>query len=395
MSSVSHAVEQRPGIPSVLLAWDGTGDFGPETPGTKTAGWQEALDYCVAHAQDLYVKGGWGGRKAIYHVQDTIRVPATQDFRIDGGVYVINWIGPPDDPAKDLMVIDSTMNGEYHFGIFVYGGAGAGLRIRPENPVPIDGFAVFVETEIKSQGIADPNPFKPGERKAGTGLFLDGTKAAIVNNRFDFIGGILNFKTCVESRGGFAQNHFNCLHLHTNADGSTLFKVGSGSVQNIFDLAIGVDMGAGEVRGIDIQGRNNTFRIMTRGGFPKSNDVILAEPAAGNRIDLIHDKDTFDPADFVTDHAATPTNRLTWTGGSIPLCTVPVPAGEFTYVQRLYPAAVRLEGDSVTSVKRVRGDSAIAYRLPCQGDLLLGVGDALEIESTGAASLHIAPLPLP
>ena len=41
-------VPPPPGPPraaSVLLAYDGTGDFGPQTPGTRTDGWQEALDH--------------------------------------------------------------------------------------------------------------------------------------------------------------------------------------------------------------------------------------------------------------------------------------------------------------------------------------------------------------
>jgi len=58
----------------------------------------------VRQACDLYVKGGYGGTKAIYHVTETIRFPPAQDFRVDGGVYVLNWEGPAD---KDLMVIDS------------------------------------------------------------------------------------------------------------------------------------------------------------------------------------------------------------------------------------------------------------------------------------------------
>lgn len=141
----------------MLLAWDGTGDFGPETPGTRTSGWQEALDFCAAQARDLYVKGGYGGRRAIYHIETTVRVPPAQDFRFDGGVYVVNFRGP--DPTEAAFVIDSAMNCEYHLGIIVYGGMGAGLRVRPERPVPIDGFAVVVETRLQSQGIADPHPF--------------------------------------------------------------------------------------------------------------------------------------------------------------------------------------------------------------------------------------------
>lgn len=314
VAAAEDAPAKAPSSAQVILSWDDTGAFGPQTPGTKTSGWQEAVDYCVANARDLYVKGGWGGRKPVYNVSDTIRIPATQDFRIDGGVYVLNWTGPADDPNKDLMLIDSTMNGEYHFGIFVYGGAGAAMHIRPEHPVPIDGFAVMIETEIKSQGMADPAPFTPGERKAGTGLLLDGTLAPITSNRFDFIGGILNFKTCIESKGAFVQNHFNCLHLHTNAFNSTLFALGPQSAQNKIELTIGVDAGATGVRGIAIGGANNVFEINTRGGFPKGNDLILEEPARGNRIDIIHGRPTFNPDDFLTNNAPKGANTITGVG---------------------------------------------------------------------------------
>ena len=317
-AAASHAGEAadapKPASPEVILSWNDTGEFGPQTPNTKTCGWQEALDYCVANGRDLYVKGGWGGRKAIYNISETIRIPATQDFRIDGGVYVLNWTGPADDPSKDLMLIDSTMNGEYHFGIFVYGGAGAALHMRPEHPVPIDGFAVMVETEIKSQGIADPAPFTPGERKAGIGLLLDATVAPITCNRFDFIGGILNFKTCIEAKGSFVQNHFDCLHLHTNAHNSTLFEIGPQCSQNKYELTIGVDQAAKDVKGIVIRGNNSIFEIMTRGGFPKANDIIIEEQARGNRIDVIHGLPNFDPREFVTDKSPKESNKITGVG---------------------------------------------------------------------------------
>lgn len=309
------APAEPPRSACVLLAWDDTGDFGPQTPGTRTAGWQEALDHCVANAQDLYVKGGWGGRKAIYNISETIHIPATQDFRIDGGVYVLNWTGVPDDPEKDLLVIDSTMNGEYHFGILVYGGAGAAMRIRPEHPVPIDGFSVVIETLIVSQGMADPAPFTRGERKHGTGLAIDGAKGPVTANRFDFIGGILNFNTCIDITGPFTQNHFSCLHLHTNADNGTLLRAGEGVAQNVMDFTIGVDQGAEDVRGLVFAGRNNILQVNTRGGFPPANDLILEAPARGNRIDILHGRETFNPADFVTDHAAPGANAITGVGG--------------------------------------------------------------------------------
>jgi hypothetical protein len=392
VNSATCRPSARDGGHNVILAWDASGDFGPQTPNTRTAGWQEAIDYCVEHGRDLYVKGGWGGRKAIYHVQDTIRIPATQDFRIDGGIYVLNWTGPPDRPDKDLMVIDSTMNGEYHFGIFVYGGAGAALRIRPERPVPIDGFPVLIETEIKSQGIADPHPFTPGERKAGTGLVLDGTKAPITCSRFDFIGGILNFRTCIDVSGQFSQNHFDCLHLHTNSHNGTLLRLGPECLQNVFRFAIGVDQGATGVRGLQIFGRNNTFEVMTRGGFPKANDVVLEGSARGNRLDMLHFGDRFDPLALITDRAAVPTNQITWVGGQICLRTIQAPAGRFVHTQRLYPATARVMSGTVTSLKLVRDGDELDYTATPSADISLGVGDQLVLETGAGVQIRIVPL---
>ena len=377
--------------PNLILAPDNSGDFGPQTPGTKTCGWQEALDACVAQGRDLYVKGGFGGRKAIYNIQDTIVIPPTQDFRIDGGVYVLNWVGPADDPGKDLMRIDSTMNGEYHFGVFVYGGAGAALRIRPEKPVPVDNFSTVIETVIVSQGIADPAPFTPGERKAGTGLVLDGRLAAITASRFDFIGGILNFKTCIETLGPFVQNEFNCLHLHTNASKSTLFKIGPECVQNTFACVIGVDQGATEVRGIEVQGRNNVFRLQPRSAFPRGNAIFLGEKARGNRIELIQGPDTFDPDEYLTDNAQVPTNILTWVGDGITPRTIPVGASPFIYTQRLFSATAYLKGGTVSRVELLRGDNVLELTEARQSGIALTPGDRLRVTYTESPTLNIVP----
>lgn len=205
----------------VLLAFDGSGDFGPQTPGTRTDGWQEALECCVHEARDLYVQGGFGGRKPIYHIRDTVRFPAAQDFRVDGGVYVLNWEGPAD---KDQLVLDLAMNCEYHLGILVYGGKAAALRVRADKPVPIDGFPAWIESQVFGQGIADPQPFQPGERKAGTGLVLDGGRAAIQHCDF-YVASVLNFRTCIELTGDVSFNNLRVPHLHSNADGGTPCRI--------------------------------------------------------------------------------------------------------------------------------------------------------------------------
>lgn len=376
--------------PVLVLAFDNSGDFGPKTPGTKTAGWQEALDACVSQARDLYVKGGYGGTKAIYHVTETIRFPSAQDFRVDGGVYVVNWQGPPD---KDLMVIDSSMNCEYHLGILVYGGMGAALRIRPEKPVPVDNFPVMVESKIEMEGLADPHPFTPGERKGGTGLVLDGSHASIVHNTF-YIASVINFRTCIETFGRFAYNEFKCPHLHSNADRGTLFRINKGAFGNKLTLTIGVDQGAKGVTGVVLAGRRNTIELAKRESnapFPRGKALIITETAEGNQVNWT-DADLKDLSESITDNARVPSNQLTWTGPPLPIRKVPVTGERFVYTQRLYPATVVVSAGTVTIATMVRG----ATRLDCtkamgQG-VLLSVGDRLELVNSSAAVLQVIPL---
>jgi len=378
-------------LPMIVLAWDGTGDFGPETPGTQTAGWQEALDACVQEKRDLYVKGGWGGREPIYHVSETIRIPATQDFRIEGGVYVVNWTGPGE---KDLILVDSGMDCHYTFGILVYGGKGAALRVRPENPVPIDNFAVFVDSDIRASSIADPHPFRRGKREGGAGVIFDTDKASIVHSDFSFTA-VLNFAACIvtpDSGSSFAHNRVACGHLHTNADSSTLLSVGKRSLQNAFDVRIGVDQGAAGVTGVRLFGAENTLELTTRGGFPAGNHLVFEEPASGNQVNLIRCGAELDPFAYLTDRARTPTNQLTWTGSPAPIRTMSATAGTFVYTQRLYPAVVRIVGGEVTGVELVRGSERVAYGPAKERELTLSVGDEVRITSTTAPTVQVIPL---
>lgn len=386
----SRAVD-RPSTPTVVLAYDGSGDFGPETPNTNTAGWQEAIDYCVEHKRDLYVKGGWGGQTAIYHVSTTIRIPASQDFRIDGGEYVVNWQGPGDE---DLLVVDSGMDCHYRFGILVYGGAGAALRIKPGHPVPIDRMVVFVDSQIEASSIADPHPFQRGERKGGAGVVFDTAEGAICHAEFHFTA-VLNFATCIEtpsSGAAFAYNRLDCMHLHTNADNSTLLRLGSQSAQNVLRLGVGVDQGATGVKGIDVFGARNTLQIITRGGFPRGNDLVFEEPAEGNQVNLLHGRDAFEPLALITDRAAKPTNQVTWTGGPPPIRRIEADAGTFVYTQRLYPAMVRVVGGEVSELALVRGADSLDCGTSRPREILMSVGDQLKINSAQPPTLEIVPL---
>ena len=55
------------------------GDFGPSTPGTKTAGLQEAVNYARKVQRDVRVAGG-GAKEAfknpvVYFMSETLRIP--------------------------------------------------------------------------------------------------------------------------------------------------------------------------------------------------------------------------------------------------------------------------------------------------------------------------------
>lgn len=374
----------------VLLAYDGTGDFGPQTPGTRTDGWQEALDHCVRESLDLTVKGGFGGRKTVYHIRETIRFPPAQDFRVDGGVYVLNWEGPPD---KDLMVMDSAMNCEYRLGILVYGGSGAALRIRAERPVPIDGFPAWVETVVFSQGMADPQPFRAGERKAGTGVVFDGGGAAIHCCDFQFAS-VLNFRTCVELTGAVGFNEIRVPHLHSNADKGTLMVVGEKAFGNRVQCTVGVDQGAKDVTGIVLAGRSNAIELGKRAcseRFPKGRALVLTETAAGNQINLV-DVEQDDPHDLVTDRANEPSNQLTWAGPPPPVRTLTGVGMDFTHVQRLYPATIRWSGGAVDAATLSRGGTRVDLGRGTDREALLSVGDELRLKSSVPPAVVVIPL---
>ena len=379
-----------PRTANVLLAYDGTGDFGPQTPGTRTDGWQEALDHCVREARDLTVKGGFGGRKAIYHVRETIRFPPAQDFRVDGGVHVLNWEGPAE---KDLLVMDSAMNCEYRLGILVYGGTGAALRIRAERPVPIDGFPAWIETVVFSQGMADPQPFRAGERRAGTGVVLDGDRVSIQCCDFQFAS-VLNFRTCIEVTGAVSFNEIRVPHLHSNSDNGTLMVVGEKAFGNRMQFTIGVDQGAKGVTGIVLGGRRNILELGKRGSnerFLKGRALVFTETAEGNQVNLV-DAEPDDPHDILTDRAREPSNQLTWAGPPPPVRTLAGVGTDFTHVQRLYPATVRWSGGAVDAATLTRGGTEVDLGRGTDREALLSVGDGLRLRSTAPPAVTIIPL---
>ena len=175
------APTRKPYVHVTLDGPDDRGDFGPHTPGTKTSGLQEALDYAHENCRDVYIWGGRGGIHDrtgvtpgnVYHLQETLRVPWSQDFRLDGGNYAISY----NHPHGDAITIDSQMNCSYRFGLIVCASDGAAVRIKPETPGP-DDFTITMVSAFEFAGVCS---YPSGDE--GVGILVDASQGPIVKNR--------------------------------------------------------------------------------------------------------------------------------------------------------------------------------------------------------------------
>jgi hypothetical protein len=158
---------------------DDGGDFGPNTKGTMTGGIQEALDYAHANFRDVYIWGGRGGLDSkrlvaenIYHLKETLRVPWSQDFRLDGGNYVLNY----EKKTGTALHIDSQMSCKYKFGLIVSESKDPVVLVKPDSAGP-DNFRAVVTSDFEFVAPVCMHP-------EGTGLLLDSSKGPVMHSRF-------------------------------------------------------------------------------------------------------------------------------------------------------------------------------------------------------------------
>jgi hypothetical protein len=141
----------------------------------------------------VYIVGGnlthGNNQGVVYFLNETLRIPWMQDFRLDGGEYVIQY-----NPKQgDAIVMDSQMSCHYKFGIISSNSEGAVLRIQPAAVGP-DRFQVFTTTNIHINalvggggswmgGEAFDNELDQQHDWRGTGLWLDASKGSVNDNR--------------------------------------------------------------------------------------------------------------------------------------------------------------------------------------------------------------------
>ena len=298
------------------------GDFGPKTPGTKTGGIQEALDYAHKHHRDVYV---WGGRcgvyqgkpdcGGVYELQETLEIPWNQDFRMDGGHYILNY----SRKTGDAVVIDSQMNCRYKLGLIVSASSGAGVRIAPRTPGP-DDITVVEASEFEFAAVCS----------RGTGIVLSATEGPIVNSRI-FAEETNTGKRAVFLTGtrGIINNSIEVMYnnqYHAIAP-CTCLQVGDVDSKNIhhnrFQMSVYAPVGLyldpatkqfailedseiyKETTGARIFAQNNQFSLSFYGRErTPGTDIVFEASAKDNTVRASN------LPNGITNHATTPTNRV-------------------------------------------------------------------------------------
>lgn len=345
------------------------GDFGPFTPDTKTSGLQEAFNYAKANRRDVYIAGGTvpGPFKngVVYHLQETLRIPWFQDFRLDGGEYVINY----DNSHGDAIVIDSQMSCRFKFGLIVSPSDGVGVRLKPETKGP-DDFAVITASTFEFNAIVGAGSVFPDGKKqpVGTGLHLDASSGPILYNKIyatEIIACATGVLLTCEPEGrpstGITSNSFDIPFLHLCGTHLQAGDARANVSRNTFNVSIdGNDLESST--GVRMFGKVNLLNLDVVRTAP-GKALVFEGPSTDNRVTAM------ELSSGMTNNATRPTNIV-------------VP---------LRPSGFGIETPPVQA-----SSEACVNRTSCSVDVLItAVGNVTEwtlLDADGGATSFQAPL---
>ncbi|MGD8749978.1 MAG: hypothetical protein PVG14_01075 [Anaerolineales bacterium] len=323
----SDSNQRKPFVRVTLQGPDDGGDFGPNTPGTRTSGIQEALNYAHASCRDVYIYGGRGGLNEsviytdnVYRLEETLHIPWNQDFRLDGGNYVLSYTRK----SGDAVIIDSQMSCRYKFGLIVSKSDGAAVRIKPHTIGP-DDFTVIETSVFEFPAIVSYNP-------EGAGIVLDSSQGPILHSR------IIAEETNTEGRGVYltgsnvaraiSQNAISVgFNQQCHASGNcTNLQIGDPDCVNVtdnrFEMFLHAPLGVffdqegnrwntpedfdppKEAVGARIFGQSNLLHLSFYGKRAPGKDLVFEESARDNTVYV------FKFPNGMTNRAKVPTNRI-------------------------------------------------------------------------------------
>jgi hypothetical protein len=355
------------------------GDFGPATPGTRTSGIQEALNAAKVQRRDLYIAGGAMpgafANGAVYFIQETLRVPWFQDFRLDGGEYVIQYT--PD--TGDAVVFDSLMSCHIKLGLIVAQTDGAVIHFKPETKGP-DNFSVITASVFEFNAAVGGGKVFPevGNRGRGIGLWLDGADGPVLNNRISLVEPIACDKA-VYATGQVLNNHMQFVFTHLS---NTALDLGSepGSTFQRNRVSASMDsQGIAGAVGAVIGGENNLFDLDFSPG-DKGVNIRFAANARANRVTALN------LPGKIENLAETPTNLVLANAGpgfSVETPAVPASGESLTNRQPFVVEALITEPGEVkawTLVAAGTGEQSFSGPLHTGQSIRLEPGDSLRLD---------------
>jgi hypothetical protein len=311
------------------------GDFGPGTPGTKTSGLQEAFNRAHEEVRDVYIVGGGNNsmlQKGVsYRLDQTLRIPWMQDWRLDGGEYALTYTGE----EGDAVVIDSQMNCRLKFGLIVMQRSdGAVVRLAPTTKGP-DNFACCVASTFEFNGLVGAGDVwgKSSQQKS-TGLLFDTAHSGISGNRVF----ILEVNACRIGAWLMQGAHNNLVEaqwIHLTNLGIQLGDANAPEVSGNRIIA-GISGDIPHTTGVRVFGNRNSLRLDVLSADPERG-LVLEEPAHDNLIF------TTGLAGGFTNKAKRPTNRLIAPSAPETVATPAVPAsGQEVANRNLGPVQVQI-----------------------------------------------------
>ena len=292
------------------------GDYGPQTPGTKTSGLQEALNAAKAQAKDVYLAGGsWTADKTtpvVYNLNTTLHIPWMQNFRLDSGHCVLNYT----QKTGDAVVFDSQMSCSYRFGLIVSLSEGATVRMKPTTAGP-DHFKVITSTEFVfnalvggggawPSGEAYNSDLDKSRRWIGTGLWLDGSEGPIDGNKITVIetvgcavGLLLSHAV---TRNTIEETNIHLCRDHIRLGGPEDSRPSDNRIEAFMDC-----QGIEPSSGARIFGTCNLLTLSAR-TFPKGPQLVF-EKSASDNVAIVHSRGVNE------DHSQPRSNQLLGLGG--------------------------------------------------------------------------------
>lgn len=319
--------------------YDG-GDFGRYTPGTRTAGIQEAIGYALASNPQ---KSLWIAGTAGYHIDDPVYIPPAQDFTIDGGIYVLCHRGR----GGSALIIDSAMNCSYRFGLITSNSTmeGAVVLVKPQNLLPIDTWTGPFSTAFDFHAEAILSSSVPDDQEAArgqvAGLVLDSSLGSILECQF-YVKELVGHGVGVYLTAPSGSLCHNRIELRRSRGNATHIRVGDshtpeGAIAaNQFE-AVMLQGSVREPTGVEIvSGVSNQITIVQNQGMAKGRDVVFGRNARDN---LVYASRLYSG---VTNEAEFPNNRVVCSnvyGFSIETPEIPK-TGQF--LTNLYPYSVEV-----------------------------------------------------